>query len=118
MIVSEIQSHADHDSLTERIARLEAEGFIGMRAVGRIAGVHSATGNRWAIEGVEVPGVGRVNLEAVRVAGRWMTSKPAVMRFIEATNTRAATEDATPRSPAARTRASERAAKELEAAGC
>lgn len=109
----------DLDKLTDRIARLEAEGFLGMRGVARIAGVHSATCHRWATEGIEVPGVGRVRLEAVRVAGRWCSSRPAVLRFIELTNHEAApTQEAMPRSPAARSRASERAAGELERMGC
>jgi hypothetical protein len=107
------------DSLTQKIARLEAEGFIGMRAVARIAGMHSATAHRWATEGVEVPGVGRVRLEAVRVAGRWCSSRPAVLRFIELTNHEAAsTQDTPPRSPASRSRASEKAAAELARLGC
>lgn len=105
------------DTLTQRIERLEREGFIGMRAVARIAGMHSATAHRWATEGVDVPGVGRVKLEAVRVAGRWCSSRPAVLRFIEATNPSGDADDATLRSPAARSRASERAAQELERLG-
>jgi hypothetical protein len=71
---------------------------------------------RWVLDGVRTRDR-KVRLEAVRLGGRWLTSKEAIQRFAEQLTPRF--EDAPaamPRSPAARRRASERAAKELEAA--
>lgn len=104
-----------------RIVRLEAEGLIGMRAVGRMTGVHSATPHRWATDGVLLPDGRRLKLEAVKLAGRLVTSRAAVFRFIERQNENhpaTLSQDVPPRSPSARTRASERAAAELARMGC
>jgi len=74
---------------------------------------------RWITTGAKDLHGQRVRLEAVRVGDRWMTSRPALERFIERLTPRF--EDSEP-APAPRTmtqrqRAAERAAKELEAAG-
>jgi hypothetical protein len=37
---------------------------------------------RWIAEGVRLPNGSRVRLEAVRLGGRWLTSVPAIERFI------------------------------------
>jgi hypothetical protein len=59
-----------------------------------------------------------VRLEAARLSGRWLTSGPAIERFLAAqtpaTDTPA---PPTPRTPTARRRASERAAAELDKIG-
>ncbi len=73
---------------------------------------------RWALDGVRGPDGERIRLEAARLAGRWITTPQAIARFIDAQTPRI--EDAVPaapRSPAARTRAAERAARELEKSG-
>ena len=36
---------------------------------------------RWILRGVRGPGGARVRLEAVRRAGKWATSQPAIERF-------------------------------------
>jgi hypothetical protein len=73
---------------------------------------------RWVLDGVRTPDGRRVRLEAVRLGGRWLTSREALQRFAEA-QTPALDSDIGPtyRTPAARQRASERAAAELERVG-
>jgi hypothetical protein len=57
-------------------------------------------------------------LEAVRLGGRWMTSREALQRFSDRLTPRLGGDDHTaPRSPASRRRASERAAAELDNLG-
>jgi hypothetical protein len=73
---------------------------------------------RWVLSGVRLPSGKAVRLEAVRLGGRWLTSREALQRFAEAQTPRLednASEST--RSPRSRQRASERAAAELEAAG-
>jgi hypothetical protein len=73
---------------------------------------------RWVLTGVTGPDGQRVYLEAARLAGRWVTSPGAIRRFIAAQTPRLGTEPApSPRSPAQRRRAGERAARELENLG-
>lgn len=74
--------------------------------------------SRWITAGVRGPGGRRVRLEAIRVGGRWMTSKEAFERFTAAL-TPAAVGDGghAPRGPGDRMKASERAAAELERVG-
>jgi hypothetical protein len=72
---------------------------------------------RWILTGVRTPS-GLVRLEAARAGGRWFSSLEAVERFITAQtpdlNNQA---QAAPRSPSARQRAADRAARELEQLG-
>jgi hypothetical protein len=71
---------------------------------------------RWITKGTRAADGRVIKLEAVRVGSRWLTSRGAVARFVEAL-TQAATPTATPptpRSPAARRKASERAGEELD----
>jgi hypothetical protein len=106
-------------TVDELIDRILGETPIGMRAAARMIGQHSASLQRHATRGLLRPDGSRLRLEAIKHGGRLLTSKQALKRFIAAQNEEAAPAvDATPRSPAARSRASERAAKELEAAGC
>ena len=39
---------------------------------------------RWIVQGAKNPAGKRVHLEAVRLGGRWITSKQALQRFAEA----------------------------------
>ena len=80
--------------------------------------VHSSCVWRWMREGVRLPDGRTIRLECARVAGRWLTSEPALERFLAAQTP--ATDSApmpTPRTPTSRRRASERAAAELEQIG-
>ena len=79
---------------------------------------HLSTLLRWVLTGAKAPDGTRVRLDAVRLGGRWMTSREALQRFtVRLTPTPV---DAT--APAARTegkrlRAAERARAELERMG-
>src|SRR5262249_18814337 len=72
---------------------------------------------RWVLSGVQTP-AGRVYLEAVRLGGRWLTSREALQRFAERLTPRmGGAEPSAPRGPDRRRRASERAGAELETLG-
>ena len=53
---------------------------------------------RWILNGIHVPGVGRVRLEAVRCMGRWLTTEKAVARFLQAQTPRFSNSTEAPRS--------------------
>jgi hypothetical protein len=73
---------------------------------------------RWVSEGLPGPSGERVRLEAVRLGGRWLTSREALQRFSERLTPRADGEARpAPRGPEQRRRASDRAAAELERRG-
>lgn len=79
---------------------------------------HLSTLLRWIFAGARNPAGERVKLQAIRLGGRWMTSRESLQRFAEALTPRTdQPAPATPRTPTARQRASERAAKQLEAIG-
>jgi len=79
---------------------------------------HISTLMRWILTGSKSPSGKVVRLEAIRLGGRWLTSREALLRFSERLTPQFDGEPAPPpRSPAARTRASERAAKQLDAIG-
>jgi hypothetical protein len=80
--------------------------------------VHSSCVWRWMREGVRLPGGRTIRLECARVAGRWLTSEPALERFLAAqTPSTGSAPASTPRTPTARQRASARAAAELDRIG-
>ena len=71
--------------------------------------LHVSTILRWILRGVD-----GVKLEAVRLGGRWVTSREALQRFAERLTPRLDGDPVhTPRTPTARRRASERAEREL-----
>jgi hypothetical protein len=73
---------------------------------------------RWISPGVLGPSGERIKLEAARLAGKWVTTRAALARFVAAqTPTLALESGPPPRSAAARTRTSERVAKQLETLG-
>jgi hypothetical protein len=73
---------------------------------------------RWILHGAKGPDGQRVRLEAIRLGGRWITSREALQRFAEALTPRLSNDPA-PRSrtPRRRQKASGRAASELEKLG-
>ena len=99
-------------------ASLVARRFPSARGAGRI---HPQTVVRWIQRGVKAASGRRVKLEAVRVGGRWLTSRGAVARFVAALTAAAdpvpAAPPSTPRTPAARQRAAEQAAAALKKMG-
>ena len=79
---------------------------------------HISTLLRWIFAGATAPDGSRVRLEAVRLGGRWMTSRAALQRFALALTPRLEGDERTvPRSPAKRRRADERAEAELDKMG-
>jgi hypothetical protein len=73
---------------------------------------------RWVTQGAKGPTGELVKLEAIRVGGRWLTSRQALQRFGERLTPGEVTEQRpVPRSPAARERAIKRAEKELDRIG-
>lgn len=80
--------------------------------------VHSSCVWRWISRGVTLPTGELVFLQAAKLSGRWLTTGPALQRFLAAQTPPVGGEaQPAPRTPAARQRASERAAKELEKIG-
>jgi hypothetical protein len=73
---------------------------------------------RWVLRGSRAPDGSLVRLEAVRLGGKWVTSREALQRFAEKLTPTFDNKPAEPpRSPTARARASARAARELERVG-
>jgi hypothetical protein len=64
---------------------------------------------RWVLHGVRAPSGAQVRLEAIRLGGRWVSSREALQRFAEALTPRLTDPAPSPQAPAARQRASERA---------
>src|SRR5262249_36091030 len=77
---------------------------------------HISTLLRWATKGAKGPDGTIVRLDAMRLGGRWVTSRQALERFMAALTPRPAGRGDTPgaRTPASRQGASERAAAELD----
>lgn len=88
-----------------------AEAAARLPGARRAVRLHPATLTRWILKGSRALDGRRVTLEAVRLGSRWLTSEAALGRFTEALGARA--DSTTVRSPAARNRASEAAAKRL-----
>src|SRR5262249_42879144 len=79
---------------------------------------HFSTLLRWILTGARTPSGNMVKLEAIRLGGRWMTSRSALQRFADRLTPPADTPPAqAPRTPTQRRRASARAAAELERVG-
>jgi Protein of unknown function (DUF1580) len=73
---------------------------------------------RWVLTGARGPSGERVRLEAVRLGGRWITSRQALQRFAERLTPRIFAAPAPiPRTASQRQGASERAEEELERRG-
>jgi hypothetical protein len=80
---------------------------------------HLSTLLRWIVRGAKAPDGSPVRLEAIRLGGRWLTSREALQRFVERLTPDLDTVATvpTPRTPGRRQRASERAAQQLEKMG-
>jgi hypothetical protein len=72
---------------------------------------------RWAMEGARSPTGERVKLKAIRLGGRWVTSRESLQRFAEALTPRSDNIMSKSRTPRQRRRAAERAEAELERMG-
>ena len=79
---------------------------------------HFSTCYRWIFRGAKDPAGNRVRLEAVRLGGRWITSRQALQRFSDALTPRLdGAPVPTPRPSGKRQRASEKAADQLSKIG-
>jgi hypothetical protein len=79
---------------------------------------HLSTPLRWILKGAKALDGTVVKLEAIRLGGRWITSREALQRFAERLTPRLDTQPApTARANSRRRRACERAAAELERRG-
>jgi hypothetical protein len=110
------------DQLLEEIAAGEGEKLTTLaRRVPSYRSGKPATLSRllrWAMHGVRGPGGERIRLEAAKLPGGWISTPQALARFVHRQTPRVDGEPPPkPRTPAARRRANERAARELDRAG-
>jgi hypothetical protein len=115
------------DSVPDVLAEIQSGGGLSLSAAGRLfpghrggEAVDPSTVFRWVVKGTRTAGGSVVKLEAVRVGGRWLTSRGAVARFVAAlTQAAAPTEKTTSpsRSNAANRRANDRAIARLKSLG-
>jgi len=109
---------ADSTTLIGKIlAQLETK--VSSAWIAKTLGINTCTGFRWMTRGIKTP-VGIIKLESTVLGGRIVTTREAVQRFMEAvaaarSGTTGETAEPVTRSPSARTRASEKAGKQLEA---
>lgn len=114
--------------VTSVLTEIQCGEGLNLSAAGRLFPAHRGEGTvgpstvfRWLTKGARSTGGQLVKLEAVRVGGRWLTSRGAVARFVQALTTASTHAPATlvqlPRSSAARQKASERAGLELKKRG-
>lgn len=96
--------------------REAAKRIPAVRGSGRC---HVSTLLRWILKGVKTPSGDIVRLEGEKVGGAWITSRESIDRFIQRVTPNLVGEQPAdlPRSPAARRRSDERAARRLTAAG-
>jgi hypothetical protein len=110
------------------LSEIQSGDGLALSAAGRLFPAHRGDGTvgpstvfRWLTKGAKSTGGQLVKLEAVRVGGRWLTSRGAVARFVQALTVAGTPASATPapvsRSLSARQKASERAGRELEKRG-
>lgn len=115
------------EPVSQVLAEIQAGDGLSSAAAGRLfpghrggKSVDPSTTFRWITRGAAAPDGRRVKLEAVRVGGRWLTSRGAVARFVAALTPASDPDTSTPpasRTPAARKRASEKAVAALKAMG-
>jgi hypothetical protein len=119
---------SESDAVPEVLTEIQSGGGLSLSAAGRMFPAHRGEGTvdpstvfRWVTRGAKTPGGQAVKLEAVRVGGRWLTSRAAVARFVQALTSAADSSPQTPaperRTPAACLKASERAGRELKKRG-
>ena len=119
---------SEADPVPQVLTEIQSGGGLGLSAAGRLFPGHRGNNTvdpstvfRWVTKGMRTPDGRTVKLEAVRVGGRWLTSKGAVARFVGALTAAAdpaSTDPApAPRTPAARRRAAEHAVAKLKDMG-
>jgi Protein of unknown function (DUF1580) len=96
-------------SLAE-VCRIVPPGHSGRRT-------HLSTVLRWVLTGARSPSGELVQLEALRIGGRWMSTREALQRFAERLTPTINRSSVETRTVSRRQRESERAGQELEALG-
>lgn len=111
------------------LSEIQTGSGLSLSAAGRLFPGHRANGTvdpstvfRWRTKGTRTAGGQVVKLEAVRVGGRWLTSRGAVARFVAALTAAAdpgvpATSTPALCAPAVRKRAAEQAVAALKKMG-
>lgn len=112
------------DAVAVLLAEIRAGDGLSMTAAAREFPAHRGTGtlnpstlHRWGLKGARGADGQLVRLAMIRIGGRWLTTRGAVARFAAALTSASAVVVASPRSPAARTHASDRAEAELKRMG-
>jgi hypothetical protein len=113
------------DGIPQVLAEIQAGEGLSPAAAGRLFTGHRggksvapSTPFRWITKGAKAADGRVVKLEAVRVGGRWLTSRAAVGRFVAALTTGPPADPTSfDRTPSARRRASEHADAALEKMG-
>jgi hypothetical protein len=116
-----------HDPIPQVLAEIQAGEGLSPAAAGRLfpghrggKSVDPSTPFRWITKGAKASDGLLVKLEAVRVGGRWLTSRSAVARFVAALTPSTGPPPASTssdRTPSARRRASEHADAALKKLG-
>src|SRR5262249_44864859 len=97
---------------------LLAEDLIRIEEAANICRTHFSTVFRGIMKGVPGPDGQRVRLDALRVGGKWVTTRAALQAFAEATTPKLdGVATTAPRTAKTRRKAAERAGEELEALG-
>jgi hypothetical protein len=117
------------DPIPQVLTEIQAGEGLSLSGAGRLFPAHRGDGTtdpstifRWVTKGARSAAHQVVKLEAVRVGGRWLTSRGAVARFISALTTAAdpmqtMLRPVPTRSSAARQKACERAGAKLDQMG-
>ena len=109
-------SVSEVESVPDVLTEIQSGGGLSLSAAGRLfpghrggAAVDPSTVFRWVTKGTRTPAGRLVRLEAVRVGGRWLTSRGAVSRFVAALTAAADPGSSTP-PPILSSKAKQRAA--------
>lgn len=112
---------ADRDLVEDVVTRLMGEGPIGMRCAANVFGsfrdgkpTHSSTVTRWATKGVKLADGQVIKLESFRLNGRLVTSRQAIIRFIQAQQTLLSSPETKQPTPTQLNRAAEKATQQLD----
>jgi hypothetical protein len=120
-------ANTPQEAVPQVLAEIQAGDGLSLSAAGRMFPAHRGEGTidpsttfRWVTRGSRATDGRLVKLEAIRVGARWLTSRAAVARFVQALTATAALETTStpaPRTAAARRKASESADAELKRRG-
>lgn len=113
------------ESIPQVLNEIQSGEGLSLSAAGRLFPAHRGPGTvdpstvfRWVTKGAKTPAGSLMKLEAVRVGGRWLTSRSALTRFVAALTAAVdPTPPPPPRSATERKKASDAAGKKLAQMG-